>query len=148
GYCPEGRDLNGDGNCTGPDENTGDVDCDDENAERSPGKVEICYDGVDRDCDGLIGRDDPSCSGYVDVDGDGFCAYGEDINKDGDCLDADQCGVDEYLITLRTDCDESSAVARPRASEVLDENFAGCFDGLDTDCDGEADGADFDCRDY
>lgn len=148
GYCPEGRDLNGDGNCTGPDENTGDVDCDDENAERSPGKVEICYDGVDRDCDGLIGRDDPSCSGYVDVDGDGFCAYGEDINKDGDCLDANQFGVDEYLITLRTDCDESSAVARPRASEVLDENFAGCFDGLDTDCDGEADGADFDCRDY
>lgn len=35
-----------------------DGDCDDSNADINPGAAEVCDDGVDNDCDGLIDADD------------------------------------------------------------------------------------------
>jgi carboxypeptidase T len=42
-------------------------DCNDFNAAVSPGEVEICTNGIDDDCDGLVDGDDPDCgsSGYA-----------------------------------------------------------------------------------
>lgn len=129
-------DLDGDGVL-------GDVDCDDQNAARAPGQLEIPYDGVDQDCDG---------SDAVDLDGDGFAALaaggpdcddqqstvhpqaeevqgdGIDQNCDGrDDVDADNDGV----LAQEGDCDDSDPNASPDLPELPD--------GFDNDCDGTVD---------
>ncbi len=144
GYCPKGSDLNNDGNCGGAGEATVLKDCDDANNARSPGLTEICYDAIDNDCDGDNNLADTDCVRFRDLDEDGFCPNGEDTNKDGDCIDFDR-GKHEYQVP-RTDCDDTSPIAKPRNSEQAVEN--GCFDGVDTDCDGQPDGFDFDCANW
>ncbi|MEZ4953746.1 MAG: MopE-related protein [Saprospiraceae bacterium] len=52
------------------------TDCDDNNAAIHPGAAEIC-DGLDNDCDGILGADE------VDADGDGYMVCEDDCN-DGD----------------------------------------------------------------
>ena len=47
-------------------------DCDDTNPNINPGKPEVCGDGIDNDCDGLIDCADPDCG--IDNDGDGHFA--------------------------------------------------------------------------
>lgn len=54
---PTGIDLDGDGS-------DAPCDCDDDDAGRAPGSVELPYDGRDNDCDGATADDD--------LDGDGF----------------------------------------------------------------------------
>lgn len=144
GFCPQGTDLNKDGNCGGvgePSEAANAKDCDDTNSGRSPALTEICYDAIDNDCDGLNNLVDPDCSRFLDADNDGYCLNGEDTNDNGNCIDF-HLGKYEYSIA-RADCDDASAIAKPRNSEQDVEN--GCFDGLDTDCDGLIDAFDFDC---
>ena len=45
------------------DEACGGDDCDDSDPDVNPGAVEVCDNGIDDDCDGLIDMDDPSCTG-------------------------------------------------------------------------------------
>jgi hypothetical protein len=52
-------DRDGDGFATTAN---GGADCDDANPSIHPGAKEVCLDGVDADCDGLIGCADPDCS--------------------------------------------------------------------------------------
>ncbi len=47
-------DQDGDGVCEG-------ADCDDNDPQRRPGAAELCLDGVDNDCDGLVDLDDDTC---------------------------------------------------------------------------------------
>ena len=78
-------------------------DCDDSDSQISPAAIEIC-DGIDNDCDTLIGEDDPSLDTttaamyYDDQDGDGYGGSIGDyyciqpsgfVDNDDDCNDND-----------------------------------------------------------
>ncbi len=128
GYCPAGRDVNGNGNCVDPGEDAEPGDCDDDNPMVNPGLMEACLDtDVDEDCDGDVSLADADCAGYIDTDGDTFCFVGADMDRDGFCVSPGEQGGDG-------DCDESTGDIRPTATEV-------CTDGIDNDCDGSTDGA-------
>jgi hypothetical protein len=95
-------DLDGDGV-------KGDQDCDDANARVYPGAPEICYDGIDNNCNGTAEEGCPEC---VDVDGDGYYA---------------QLGCGTPV-----DCDDSESAIHPGAAEL-------CGDQADNNCDGQVD---------
>ncbi|MCB9670964.1 MAG: putative metal-binding motif-containing protein [Alphaproteobacteria bacterium] len=88
-------------------------DCDDTNPFIYPGAIEIC-DGIDNDCDGIA--DDGT--GYADADGD---SYGVGPPVPG------ACGLPGFA-TRGGDCNDSSVLQHPNASELCD--------GVDNDCDG------------
>ncbi|MFZ5477659.1 MAG: MopE-related protein [Myxococcota bacterium] len=108
---------------------TNDDDCDDHDAEINPAGSEVCDDyGVDEDCDGLSGDDDPSLDTdsadywHRDADGDGY----------GDAEEvARTCELPAGYVVDWTDCDDADAGTNPGASEV-------CNDGADNNCDSSA----------
>ena len=111
--------------CTQPtDYITDDSDCDDDDAAINPSATEVC-DGVDNDCDNDIDDDDSSVTGqstfFVDADLDGFAG--------STTVDACIQPADTYLTD--DDCDDSSNVVFPGATEICD--------GLDNDCDTDVD---------
>ncbi|MDH5491247.1 MAG: MopE-related protein [Myxococcales bacterium] len=100
-------------------------DCDDADAERAPGRIEICdASGHDEDCD-------PSTLG-PDQDGDGYVSQA--------CCYLTRCG---------SDCDDTSADINPEAPETcngVDDDCDGLIDELVSsrfysDCDGDGRGA-------
>jgi len=108
-------DLDGDGDpdCTDPDAD-GDgspatVDCDDLDAARYPGALEVC-DDLDADCNGSL------IDGYANFDGD----------TEPDCVDLDD---DNDLDPDATDCADTDAAIFTGAPEVCDL--------IDSDCDGD-----------
>jgi hypothetical protein len=128
-------------------------DCNDSNASINPDALEIWYDGVDQNCDGLNDYDqdgdgdqavdyggtdcddtDPLTSGgavayYVDGDMDG---YGDITNFTVSCLQPPGTTLDN------TDCDDTDDTAFPGAP--------GTFSGVDNNCDGQILGDEiFDC---
>ncbi len=87
-------------------------DCDDDNASRYPGAVEVCdLAGLDEDCDLSTGGD-------KDLDGDGF----HDVLCCNVGADDDDCG---------TDCDDTVASTSPVGTEICN--------GTDDNCDGQTD---------
>ncbi|MGR3317342.1 MAG: S8 family serine peptidase [Candidatus Anammoxibacter sp.] len=97
-------DADSDGYCN-------DVDCNDNDPAVNPGAAEICGDGIDNNCDGVIDEDCPT-SGCTDNDGDGWCV------EDGDC-------------------DDNNAHVYPGHP---DKKGKWGRDGLDNDCNGIIDG--------
>jgi hypothetical protein len=100
-------------------------DCDDSSAAAHPGGTEVCGDGLDNDCNGEA--DEPEATDvstwYADDDGDSF----------GDpAVSIVQCDALEGYVTDNTDCNDDADVAFPGGTEL-------CGDGLDNDCNGEAD---------
>ena len=97
------------------------ADCDDTNPTAFPGGTETC-DGVDQDCDGVVDNG-ALVQAFLDADQDGF---GTGALVEVDCL---ELGAGFSLIA--GDCDDSDATVSPSADEVCD--------GVDNDCDGQAD---------
>jgi hypothetical protein len=95
-------------------------DCDDADAESFPGAAERC-DGIDNDCDSEIDEEVRS-TWYTDSDGDG---YGDAESE------LEDCDPPEGYVSDSSDCDDTTAVSYPGASEICDY--------LDNDCDGEVD---------
>jgi hypothetical protein len=48
-------------------------DCDDSRADVNPGVKEVCDDGIDNNCDGLVDSADPSCPTPICAGGGGSC---------------------------------------------------------------------------
>ncbi|MCB9528626.1 MAG: trypsin-like serine protease [Myxococcales bacterium] len=137
-----------------------DEDCDDSDADTYPGAGEVCDDGTDQDCDGVVDEGcEPPCT---DADGDGVCAEadcddrdrsrrpgarelcGDGIDQDCDgqrdegcemCVDADGDGV-----CAGDDCDDTEDDVFPEAAEL-------CRNDRDEDCDGQIDEGCVDCVD-
>jgi len=142
------------------DASCGGEDCNDNNDTVNPGADEICGDGLDNTCDGVV--DEGCCS---DDDGDGFLdasCGGEDCNDNNDTVNpgADEiCGdgldntcdgvVDEGCCTDGdndtfaveggecgpVDCNDNDYAINPGEEE-------NCTDTIDNDCDGSIDAAD------
>ena len=114
GCPPVCTDSDGDGYAVegGP---CGAIDCDDSNAAINPGVAEVCGDGIDNTCDGIIDEGCPTLPVCTDNDGDGFA------------LEGGNCGV--------VDCDDTDAAVNPSAIED-------CTDGIDNNCNGLVDALD------
>ncbi|MEZ4338741.1 MAG: MopE-related protein, partial [Sandaracinaceae bacterium] len=153
-FCFVGSDMNMNGVCTDPGEQSGLGDCDESTTDIRPTAREDCTDGIDNDCDGSTdGAERGSCDAYRDLDGDGWCFAGQDMDGDGYCDDAgEQTELSEWTAdedpfsgpdTLGT---EESPVRYPGAPEncrnMIDEDLDGLVDEsgycrTDVDMDGD-----------
>ena len=108
------------------DELCGGSDCDDNDDDVHPGATEVCNDGKDNDCDGLIDNADTSCG-----DGPGIC------NPSWSCTawSPDPCQIGETQTRTCTDSNNCGVLTnKPLESRV----FSGVHDygGVDSDNDG------------
>ncbi|MBD3310360.1 hypothetical protein GF351_04020 [Candidatus Woesearchaeota archaeon] len=100
-------------------------DCDDTDSSVHPTAEEVCGNGMDDDCNGVV--DDPSiCElACIDFDSDGYDSCGAEGEALSGC--SDPC-----------DCDDSTAAVSPGHPEI-------CANQVDEDCDGDVD--EYNCTD-
>lgn len=117
-------------------------DCDDTDATVNPMGVEVYYDGVDQDCDGMsdFDQDLDGVDIYeVDCDGDGILDNACDFDGNGsidwrggrDCDDTDATttGDDDNdgFLSCGDDCDDTDVSINPGMMETY-------YDGVDQNC--------------
>ncbi|MCK6530059.1 FG-GAP-like repeat-containing protein [Myxococcota bacterium] len=96
-------------------------DCDDGDGGIHPESEEVC-DAVDQDCDGMLDNGLPVSEWYADADEDG---YGDPAGP------VSACAAPPGRVGEAGDCDDADPGVHPGAPEACD--------GVDHDCDGEAD---------
>ena len=99
-------------------------DCDDLDANVHPEAQEVCYNGIDDNCNGVEDEEEATSGRvwYADLDGDGFGDNGITIEA---------CEQPDGYAENKWDCNESDAAINPAADEICDY--------VDNDCDGEVD---------
>ncbi len=113
-------DEDGDGVTKGED------DCDDYDANETPGSPEIPYDGYDNDCGGD--------GDLVDIDGDGFPGI---LKADWEALDPKQPWPDDVVGDV-LDCLDDPAILAT-ANDVHPDADEVWYDGIDSNCAGDND---------
>ena len=105
------------------------IDCNDGNSQINPSADEQC-DGIDNDCDDGIDDADPdsivTTVWTIDADSDG---YGDASST---AMTVNSCEPVVGYVDNADDCDDSNSAVNPAATELCD--------GLDNDCNGNADG--------
>ncbi len=98
------------------------TDCDDDNPNVNVEEAELCDDGLDNDCDGVVDDFGVGSDGFfLDNDSDGFGA--------GDPLLA--CTPAEGHVSNDDDCNDDDVMVHPQAEERCND--------IDDDCDGSVD---------
>ncbi|MFK7809774.1 MAG: MopE-related protein, partial [Saprospiraceae bacterium] len=97
------------------------LDCDDSNELINPDGIEIC-NGLDNNCNGIIGDGLDVFTYYLDADSDGF---GDPNTAKDTCQSTVITG---YTID-NTDCDDTDPAINPNADDIANN-------GIDEDCDG------------
>jgi hypothetical protein len=103
-------------------------DCDDDNAQANPDKLELCTTPFDDNCDGLINESGASdcINNYLDQDND---LYGQTEEVICRC----EVGADQYTAFLPGDCDDGDGgfLINPGATESCNEKDDDCDDAID-----------------
>ena len=103
------------------------TDCDDASASVYPGATEVCDNGIDDNCNGVIDLDcQCEFTVYVDADGDSF---GGNVLTITVCAITPPTGYSDNNL----DCDDDNAAINPNGEEGT------VPDGLDNDCNGLVD---------
>jgi len=105
-----------------------DGDCDDSRPNVNPQRVEVCFDGVDNDCNGLIDEEGGEGSEpyYLDEDGDGF-------GSSSDPVMACEPPSESHVFS-GGDCNDGDLEVNPDQPEVCN--------GIDDNCDDQIDDED------
>ncbi len=117
-------------------------DCNDDDPNVHPGAFDICRNGIDENCDGILdngwGQEfcngvDDNCNGlidegvlktfYRDADGDGYGTSTDSVQA---------CSAPFGYIERAGDCDDGNAAIHPGVFDI-------CGDKIDQNCDGIAD---------
>ena len=98
------------------------LDCDDTDYSVNPNVMELCNNGKDDDCDGIIDTDAILYNWYLDNDLDN---YGNPLVTIVDCIQPANYVIDN------TDCDDNNYYMNPGFAEVCDY--------IDNNCDGQVD---------
>ncbi len=117
-----------------------DVDCNDRNEDINPGAQEICYNGIDDNCNGLDneGENNEGCFDFYldnDYDGDG-------VPGSSKCLCAPEF-ITQYDTQNNKDCDDTNPSINQWAEEICN--------GEDDNCNGQTDEEPYasnSCTDY
>jgi MYXO-CTERM domain-containing protein len=123
-YCPEGHDINGDGDCLDFDEARPIRDCDDTDPAVRPRIGESCSDGIDNDCNDQVDGFDPACgcTSNDDCPVSEPCMIGRCIEDVGCRAEPDLlCGEDEDGGAV----DPGDGPGRPDAGDEGDEDGGG-----------------------
>lgn len=98
----------------------GDDDCDETDPNVNIGRLEICGDLIDNNCDGVV--DESPC--LVDADSDGVFSFFCSVN-----VTEEECDTFKGSFLGLVDCDDTDEFISPFGNET-------CGDGIDDDCDG------------